>query len=481
MDDVLRIISPADGSLFFEGRFATASEAADALDSASAAAERWAETAIDDRIAVLDAFVEALVGEADELARMTAWQIGRPLAKSDETGDLVHLYGFYKSSIAEAGADIALPSSGADYRFARREPYGVNLSICAWNYPVVMMSSLILAPLLAGNVVIFKHAPQTACISAVVNRAARIANLPEGILQAINLTNLQCAQMLKSGNVGLVNFVGSSRGGQEVRQASASQFIQEIFELGGKDAAYVRADADLAVTASELARASFTNSGQSCCSVERLYVDETIYDSFVEQFVAAARSWTIGHPVLENVELGPVISAAAAARINGEVGAALAAGARELLASPLPDLANIDAYVAPKVLVDVDHGMAIMRSETFGPIAPIVRVRTDDDAVRLMNDSDYGLTSSVWTQDIDRGLALANRINVGNAYVNQADYVDEHLPWGGIKASGLGRTDGFSWLESLTRTKGFYARRLSDHLRASDSDRAATGDRLADR
>lgn len=481
MDDVLRIISPADGSVFFEGRYATDGEAEQALRSADGAAESWKNTPVDERVRALDAFVAAFVAEADELARLTAWQIGRPLAKSDETGDLRHLYEFYKATIATSAADVALPETGSDTRFARREPYGVNLSICAWNYPVVMTSSLVLAPLLAGNVVIFKHAPQTACISAIINKAIRTAGLPGGVLQALDLTNAQCAKMLGSGEVSLVNFVGSTRGGQEVRRASAPRFVQEIFELGGKDAAYVRSDADLALAVPELVRASFTNSGQSCCSVERIYVDDTIYDSFLEQFIVAAKTWTIGHPLLDAPELGPVVNSAAARRIEAEVAQALHGGARELLACPMPYLADASAYVVPKVLIDVDHDMPIMRNETFGPIAPIMRVKSDEAAVLLMNDTDYGLTSSVWTSDIDRGLALGRRSNVGNFYVNQADYVDEHLPWGGVKASGLGRTDGFSWVDSLTRTKGFYTRRWVGGVEAGNIPQGHPADALAEK
>ena len=461
MDSALRIISPADGSLYFEGSFASDTEVAAACAAAVNARQMWKDTPIVRRVEAIDSFVDALIAEADDLARMTAWQIGRPLSKSDETGDLRYLYDFYKSTLTSSAADVQLPGGDAALRFVRREPYGVNLSICAWNYPVVMLSSLILAPLLAGNVVIFKHAPQTARVSAAIRSAVAKSGLPVGVLQALDLTNAQCATLLASGDIDLVSFVGSTRGGREVRQASASQFIHEIFELGGKDAAYVRADADLETAASELVRASFTNSGQSCCSVERIYVADAAHDRFVDHVVAAAQRWSIGHPVQSSVELGPVINSAAARRIDDEVADALHRGAREILCCAMPDLANVDAYVTPKVLIDVDHSMTIMRMETFAPIAAIMRVRSDDEAVTLMNDSSYGLTSSVWTSDLDCGLALGSRIQVGNFYVNRADYVDELLPWGGVKASGIGRTDGFSWFESLTRTKGFYARTLT--------------------
>jgi acyl-CoA reductase-like NAD-dependent aldehyde dehydrogenase len=456
----LQIISPADGSLYHIGRFASDTEAQAALASARSAAANWKQTSVEQRIASVDAFVDALIGQREALAAMTAWQVGRPLAKSDETDDLRYLYDHYKTTLIAGLGVIDLPGSNGERRFARREPYGVNLSICAWNYPVVMLSSLILAPLLTGNVVIFKHAPQTARISEVINEACRVAGLPFGVLQALDLTNAQCAAMLGSGDIDLVNFVGSSRGGMEVRQAAASQLVGEIFELGGKDAAYVRADANLEVTASELARAAFTNSGQSCCSVERIYVTDAVHDRFVDLFVDAASMWRVGHPVEDDFELGPVISAAAAQRIENEVAQAIRGGARELLGRPVPDLANPAAYVAPKILVDVDHAMPIMRAETFGPVAPIMRVRSDEEAIRLINDSDYGLTASVWTSDLDAGLALGHTIDTGNFYVNQADFVDEYLPWGGVRASGLGRTDGFSWIESLTQVKGFYSRRL---------------------
>jgi acyl-CoA reductase-like NAD-dependent aldehyde dehydrogenase len=457
MNEPLRIISPADGSLHHDGAYSSDSAVAHAIESARAAVAAWRETTIADRISVLDRFVDMFVAEADALALMTAWQIGRPLAKADETGDLRFIYDYYKSTIESVSGRISLPLDPGETRFAERVPYGINLSICAWNYPVVMLSSLVLAPLLAGNVVIFKHSPQTAPIGEQVNRAAKAAGLPVGVLTALDMTNDQSARLLGSGDIALVSFVGSVRGGLEVRRAASSAFVHQILELGGKDAAYVRADADLDAAADELVRASFTNSGQSCCSVERIYVDRQIHDRFVDRFVDAARQWTLGHPVLESAALGPVVNAAAARRIEDEIADAVAAGARDVLRATLPGLPG-GAYVAPRVLTGVTQDMAIMQTETFGPVAPIMPVASDDEAISLMNDSRYGLTGSIWTRDIERGLSLGRRVDVGNFYVNQADYVDIHLPWGGTRASGVGRTDGFSWFESLTKTRGYYAR-----------------------
>jgi len=461
MQDLLRIVSPADESTYFEGRFASDGEVSTALSAARRAWTDWRPTPVEQRVRYIDAFVDAFTARADDLAHMVAWQIGRPLTKADESSSFRHAGDLYKSSLHRFVDDQPLPSDAHERRFLRREPYGVNLSICAWNYPVAMTAGLVLAPLLLGNVVVFKHAPQTARISEVLNDAAIAAQLPAGVFQALNMTHHQADRALGSGSIDLVNFIGSVRGGLEVRRATSTTLVHQILELGGKDPTYVCADADLRVAVPELIWASFGNSGQSCCSVERIYVEAPIYDRFVEAFVAACRDLTVGHPIKENTAIGPVVSAAAARRINGDIADAIRGGAQ----NPMPTaemLRHGPAYVAPTVLLNVTHDMRIMREETFGPVAPIMKVKSDAEALRFMNDSDYGLTASIWTADLDRGIGLGRSVDAGNFYVNRSDYVDDYLPWGGVKRSGLGRTDGWTWGDSLTRTAGFYARRLGD-------------------
>jgi acyl-CoA reductase-like NAD-dependent aldehyde dehydrogenase len=461
VSEVLRIISPADGSVYFETRFAADDDVDAAVVAARRGFEQWRRTPPAERARMVDNFINAFTSRAEELAQMVAWQIGRPLAQADEAGAFRYMGDFYKASMPRFTEQQTLPSDAEEQRFLRREPLGVNLAICAWNFPVSMVAGIVIAPLLLGNVVIFKHSPQVARISSVLNEAAA-ATLPPGVFQALNMTVAQAERLIKSGSIDLVNFIGSVRGGLEVRRAAAGAFVHQILELGGKDPAYVRADAQLDRAIPELVWASFRNSGQSCCSVERIYVDASIYDRFVEAFVVATRDLKVGHPIHDNPTIGPVVNASAAQRILAEVNEAVSAGARELVGGPAATLdAPGGAYLAPSVLTNVTHDMRIMREETFGPVAPIMKVHSDAEALKLMNDSRYGLTASIWTADIDRGIELGGEVDTGNFYVNRADYADDYLPWGGVKHSGLGRAEGWTWGDGLTQTKGYYARRFT--------------------
>lgn len=459
MTSSFRIISPADGTLYFEGAYAADTVAAAAIDAARAAYDRWRRRSIEDRFSQIDRFVREIERRAPMLAEMTAWQMGRPVAKADETGGLRQMTDFYAGTLERYGQPVPLPESDGARRILKRLPIGINLSICAWNFPVAMTAGLIVAPLLLGNVVIFKHAPQTARITDVLNEAALSADLPLGVFQGLHLTHEQCERMLRSGRVDLVNFIGSTRGGLQIRNAASTGFVHQILELGGKDPAYVRADADLDLAVPALAAATFGNSGQSCCSVERIYVDAARHDEFVERFVATTQAMTVGHPVNDDADLGPVVTAQAARRIRADVDDAVRSGATEIVgADQSAGDVRDDAYLAPRVLINVTNAMRVMRDETFGPVAPIMKTRSDDEAISLMNDCAYGLTASVWTADHERGLALGERVDTGNFYVNRADYVDELLPWGGVKQSGLGNADGLFWGDDLTRLGGYYVR-----------------------
>ncbi|TIP14566.1 aldehyde dehydrogenase family protein [Mesorhizobium sp.] len=454
------VTSPVDGSTYATRAYADGAAIEAALSRARAALRPWRRTPLADRLAILLRFGEEMKARAAPLAEMVAWQIGRPLWQADETPRLA-LVGQLLANIApEALADVPYPSDETIRRYARPMASGMHLSICAWNYPTAMIGYLVTAPLAAGNVVIFKHSPQTPLIAELAEEAFRAAGGPEGVFQSLHLDHGDAERLIASGAFNAVNFIGSVNGGRRVHAAAAGTFTQVHLELGGKDPTYVRADADLEAAIPQIAEGTYSNAGQSCCSVERIYVDQAIHDRFVEAFVAETAKWTIGHPIGEKPMIGPVVRATAADTIRDLTDGAVRAGARRLMLQDgmlrASDLGA--AYVAPEVLVGVDHGMQIMRDELFGPVACIQSVGNDDQAIGLMNDSDFGLSASIWTQDIDRGVALLDEVEAGTVYLNRCDHADLHLPWGGVKNSGLGRTNGRAGLVEATAAKAYHVR-----------------------
>ncbi len=458
-----KIISPVDGRIYAQRPYATDAEVEQALSAAENAAILWRSLSISERGALLRGFIEAFNGHRQVLAEQVSWQMGRPLAQADEM-DAWTVGGKDLISIGEAAlAWRDLDGGDGARRHVSREPYGVMLSICPWNYPVSICVALIIPPLMAGNVVLFKHAPQTALVIDALNAAARAAGLPAGVFTALDMTHEQSSRLIASERIDIVGFIGSERGGRQVHAAAGHAFKPFILELGGKDPVYVRQNVDIERAANEIALGAFGNSGQSCCSVERIYVDDAIHDRFVEAFVAAAAATRVGHPLEDNPDIGPVVSTVAAEAIRGQVQLALSSGAT-LLHDGDRSAGSFatSAYVGPIVLGNVDHSMSIMRDETFGPVAPIMRVSSDDEAIRLMNDSRYGLTAAIWSNDIDHALKLGQRLEAGSVVVNQCNYPDQLLPWGGIKASGLGRSDGLFAYDGVTQYKSYYARPLEE-------------------
>ncbi|AZO45016.1 aldehyde dehydrogenase family protein [Mesorhizobium sp. M7D.F.Ca.US.005.01.1.1] len=454
------VTSPVDDSIYTTRSYADGSTIEAALTRARAALPSWRRTKLAERLAILLRFGEEMKARAMPLAEMVAWQIGRPLWQADETPRLA-LVGQLLADIApEALADVPYPSDETIRRYAKPVAGGLHLSICAWNYPTAMLGYLVTAPLAAGNVVIFKHSPQTPLIAELAEEAFRAAGGPEGVFQSLHLDHADAERLISSGAFNAVNFIGSVNGGRRVHAAAAGTFTQVHLELGGKDPTYVRADADLEATIPQIAEGTYSNAGQSCCSVERIYVDKAIHDRFVEALVAETAKWTIGHPFDEKPMVGPVVRASAADTIRDLTEQAVRAGARRLMPrdGTLKASGLGAAYVAPEVLVGVDHSMQIMRDELFGPVACIQSVGSDDEAIRLLNDSDFGLSASIWTRDIDRGVALLDEVEAGTVYLNRCDHADLHLPWGGIKNSGLGRTNGRAGLAEATAAKAYHVR-----------------------
>jgi acyl-CoA reductase-like NAD-dependent aldehyde dehydrogenase len=383
--------------------------------------------------------------------------MGRPIAYSpNEIRRGFQERALYMCAIAEqALSDLKIESKDGFERFIRREPHGVALVLAPWNYPWLTSVNAVVPALLAGNSVILKMAQQTPLVAERYAEAFAAAGLPEGVFQYLHADHSQVARMVADARVGYVAFTGSVGGGHAVQRAAAARFVPTGLELGGKDPAYVRADAPLQATAENLVDGAYFNSGQSCCAVERIYVDRKLFADFVDAFVALVKQYRLGNPLDPQTTLGPMVRAGAADGVRAQIREAVEQGARPLLR--WNDSAG-SPYLAPEVLIEVDHRMAVMREETFGPVVGIQPVADDEEAIRLMNDSRYGLTASIWTANADAALAIGERVETGTWFMNRCDYLDPALAWTGVKDSGRGCTLSRLGLEAFTRPKSFHLR-----------------------
>ncbi|RMF79675.1 MAG: aldehyde dehydrogenase family protein [Chloroflexi bacterium] len=455
-----KTISPVDGRVYVERDFATIEEIREALDRAEQAKAMWKATPIEKRARYCAAAVDAFVAQADIIAEELAWQMGRPIRYGkNEVRGFEERARYMIDITAEKLADIQLEPKDGFTRFIRREPLGLVLVLAPWNYPYLTAVNSVIPALMAGNVVILKHAFQTPLCAERLADAFKAADLPDDVFQYLHATHEDVGRMIMDERVNFVAFTGSVEGGHAVREAASHRFVGVGLELGGKDPAYVRADADLSHAIENLVDGAMFNSGQSCCAVERIYVDRAIYDQFVEGFVALTKQYKLGDPLDPETTLGPVVRHVAAENIRNQVAEAIEDGAQPLIDESLFEKAKAGTpYVAPQVLVNVDHSMRIMTEETFGPVIGIMPVDDDEEAVRLMNDSEYGLTASVWTQDIDAAIKIGEQIATGTVFMNRCDYLDPALAWTGVKNSGNGVSLSELGYEQLTQPKSFHLR-----------------------
>jgi len=460
MLDTLQTISPVDGSLYVERALASDAEIDQRLSVARAAREDWRATPLPDRIKLLRTLVTHFVAQEAAIADEISWQMGRP--RSQSAGEVA---GFAQRAstmldLAEAAlADVVPPPLSGFTRFVRREPLGLVFCLAPWNYPYLCAVNAIIPAMAAGNVVLLKHSAQTPLCAERISQAAQAAGLPPGVFQHVHCSHAQVAQTIADPRVDFVAFTGSVEGGHAVQRAAAARFIATGLELGGKDPAYVRADVRVEHAAENLVDGAFFNSGQSCCGIERIYVHDDVYDAFIDAFVSHVHSYRLGNPLDPNTNLGPMVRSSAADFVRGQVAAAVSAGAKALIDASRYEAASDEGpYLAPQVLTGVDHGMAVMKEESFGPVVGIMAVGSDDEALALMNDSRYGLTASVWTRDLDAATALGARLQTGTVFMNRCDYLDPQLAWVGVKDSGRGCTLSSIGYESLTRPKSFHLR-----------------------
>jgi acyl-CoA reductase-like NAD-dependent aldehyde dehydrogenase len=459
--NVQRTISPVDGSLVAERELATPSHIDGVLDRALAAQRQWRRVPVPERAEVVGRLVTWMIESADAIGRELTWQMGRPVAHSplEVTRGFAERATWLAGAAAGALADTEVESRQGRRCFIRHEPVGVVLVVAPWNYPYLCSVNAVVPALLAGNAVVLKVSSQTPMVAERWAAGLAAAGLPDGVFHYVHADHDAVASMVADPRVGFVAFTGSVAGGHAVERAAAERFVGTGLELGGKDPAYVRADAPLEATVAQLVDGVYFNAGQSCCAIERIYVHRDRFDELVEAFVDSARGYVLGDPLDADTTLGPVVRADAAAFVRGQVTDAVAKGARALIEpASFPGDRPGTAYLAPQVLIDVDHGMRVMTEETFGPVVGIMPVDDDDRAVALMNDSVYGLTASIWTTDADAALAVGDRVETGTWYLNSCDYLDPALAWTGVKHSGRGVSLSTLGFLAVTRPKSFHLR-----------------------
>ena len=460
MTGKLKTVSPVDGSVYVERPYAAPEDIAQALTRAVRAGEVWRDVPVAERAEVCARAVDAVVAARDDIADEITWQMGRPIRYSPaEVGGFEKRARHMIAIAPEALADIGIGDREGFTRFIRRQPLGVVFTVAPWNYPYLTSVNSVIPALMAGNAVILKHSAQTPLAAERYAEAFDSADLPTGVFQFLHLDHPSTAKVIRAPEVDFVAFTGSVGGGEMVEAAAHGRFIGVGLELGGKDPAYVRADADLDFAVENLVDGVFFNCGQSCCGIERLYVHERVYDSFVGGFADLVGQYKLGDPTDPETTLGPMVRAEAADFVRAQTSDAISAGAKALI-----DPSGFDTdgegtpYLAPQVLTGVDHSMSVMTEESFGPVVGIMKVGSDDEAVDLMNDSRFGLTASIWTADETAAVAIGGRVDTGTWYQNRCDFLDPALAWTGVKLSGRGCTLSALGYEALTRPKSFHLR-----------------------
>ena len=450
-------ISPIDGSIYYKGKKHSVKDIDNALIKAVNAQKEWSALAIHERAQYVKALVEAIVANKTQISEEITWQMGRPLSQSPGEISGFQDRANYMIGIAEDALQLQeIEHNDVSKRWMERTPLGVIAVLSPWNYPFLTSVNAIVPALMAGNSVVLKHSFQTPLVAEQYARAAKKAGLPEGIFQILHLNHQDTATFIADSKVDGVCFTGSVAGGIAIQQALKDKFIPCGLELGGKDPAYVRADANLSNSVESLVDGAFFNSGQSCCGIERIYVHGNLYDKFVDGFVDITKQYKLGNPLESGVNLGPMVKTSAADHVRQQVEQAIDKGAKSLIEESLFSASKKGTpYLAPQVLVNVNHAMNVMSEESFGPVIGIMKVKNDAEAIGLMNDSQYGLTASIWTADRDKAITLGSKLETGTVFMNRCDYLDPELAWTGVKNSGRGVTLSKIGYEHVTRVKSF--------------------------
>ncbi|MBO6673850.1 MAG: aldehyde dehydrogenase family protein [Rhizobiales bacterium] len=453
----LQCLSPIDGSVFATRQALSLDEARGRIEEAKRAQKVWAQVPLDDRITQVMAGVANLGAMNEEITVELAHMMGRPVRYGGEFGGVQERADYMAGLAPSALAPTIIEDSDAYERRLAREPMGLVFVIAPWNYPYLTAMNTVVPALIAGNAVLIKHAEQTLLVGERIAQAFHQAGMPDELIANIFVDHPTAEALLGEGAFDYVNFTGSVEGGRRVERAAAGTFTSMSFELGGKDAGYVMDDADLDAAVETLVDGAMFNSGQCCCGIERIYVTAKHYDAFVEKAVALTRGYRLGNPLDEATTIGPMANERFAKTVRRHISDAMGAGA----VAHIPTLEGDDggAYVSPQILTNVDHTMALMREETFGPVVGIMKVENDEEAIALMNDSAYGLTASLWTSDAERAAAIGARLENGIVFMNRCDYVDPALCWTGCKNTGRGGSLSILGFHAVTRPKSYHLKK----------------------
>ena len=453
MSKTIQCISPVDGSVFAERPALSPDEAKTVVSRARAAQSAWAARPISERIDLVRAGIDHLGEMNDEVVPELARMMGRPVRYGGEFGGFKERASHMCDIAEESLKPIVVEDSDSFERRILREPLGVIFVVAPWNYPYMTAINSVAPALVAGNTVILKHATQTLLVGERLVRAFNEAGISEDVLQNVFLDHDTTSNLIGAKSFDFVNFTGSVGGGKTMEQAAAGTFTGVGTELGGKDPGYVMEDADMDVSVDTLIDGAMFNSGQCCCGIERIYVVESLYDEFVEKAVKIVSGYKLGNPLDEDTTIGPMAHKRFAQEARDQIAEAIADGATPLIDTFPED--DGGAYLTPQILTNVTHDMRVMRDETFGPHVGIMKVKDDGEAIELMNDSDFGLTASLWTKDAERAARVGAQIHTGTVFMNRCDYVDPGLCWTGCKDTGRGGALSVIGYQNLTRPKSY--------------------------
>lgn len=455
----LKVINPYTGEPCIVLPMLDAADVDSIVTRAREAFAQWRWTSIAERKALCERFMTAFAAMREETARKITMQMGKPLRQAQNEVNTMLDRARHMIDIAEETLrDEYLPEKDSFTRYIRHEPKGVVLDIAAWNYPLLIAVNVVVPAVLAGNAVIIKHSSKTPLCGRAFTEAFAKAGMPDGLVQDIIADHAVTEAFIRHPGVNHVSFTGSVRGGREVSRAAAGRFIDVGLELGGKDPAYVCADAPFEFAVENCVDGAFYNAGQSCCAIERIYVEEPLYDRFVEAAAALIRRYKMGDPMADDVTLGPMASKDAPAFLAGQVQDAVACGGRLVVDPREFALPKQGWFAAPALVAGCPQDCALVQDESFGPVIAVLPVSGDEEAVRLMNDSAYGLTASIWTMDVARAVRIGERIETGTFYLNRCDFLDPALPWTGVKDTGKGVTLSRYGLLNLTQLKSMHLR-----------------------